>query len=75
MNIDSLITHANETIFLANKIALDLAINSLKILEKDIYKNYLDKLKYGQIAWVVHSLYIGIEVLKRKRKFLTGFNI
>jgi ADP-ribosylglycohydrolase len=73
MNIDSAITHKNSTIFMANRLALDLAINGLKILKKDTYKNILDKLCYGQTAWVIHSLFIVIEALKQKRKFLTGF--
>ena len=73
MNIDSAITHENETIFMANRLALDLSINGVKILKKDTYKNFLDRLKFGQTAWVIYSLYIVIEALKQKRKFLTGF--
>ena len=73
MHIDSAITHENEIVFLANRLALDLAINGLKVLKKDEYKNILDKLEFGQSAWVIHTLYIVIETLKKKRKFLTGF--
>jgi len=58
---------------MANRSALDLSINSLKILKKDTYKNFLDKLEFGQTVWIVYSLYIVIEALKQKRKFLTGF--
>jgi len=73
MNQDSALTHENETIFMANRVAFDLAINGLKILKKDEYKGFLNKLKFGQTAWVIHSLYIVIQTLKQKRKFLTGF--
>jgi len=73
MNLDSSITHKNETIFLANRLALDLAVNGLKVLKKDSYKSILDRLKFGQTAWVIYTLYIVIEALKHKRKFLTGF--
>ena len=73
MNIDSAITHENETIFLANSLALDLAINGLKVLDKDIHANIVNRLKFGQTAWVIYSLYLVIEALKHKRKFLTGF--
>ena len=73
MNYDSTITHKNETIFLANRLALDLAINGIKVLKKDKYKSILDNLKFGQTAWVVYSLFIVIAALKKKRKFLTGF--
>ena len=73
MNIDSSLTHSNEIIFLANKLALDLALNGIKILDKDEYKPILSKLHYGDTAWVIHSLYIVIEALKTKRKFLSAF--
>ena len=73
MNIDSAITHKNSTIFMANTLAFDLAINGLKVLEKDSYQALLSKLHYGYSAWVIHSLHIVIDALKRKRKFLTGF--
>ncbi|WOE71045.1 ADP-ribosylglycohydrolase family protein [Hydrogenimonas thermophila] len=74
MNLDSAITHENETIFLANALALDLAINGLKALEKSEYKKLCNKLHYGQTAWVIHSLHIVIDAMKkRKRKFITAF--
>lgn len=73
MNKDSSITHENQTIFLANRLALDLAINGLVVLEKDEYRTLLEKVCFGQTAWVIYTLYIVIETLKYKRKFLTGF--
>jgi ADP-ribosylglycohydrolase len=73
MNLDSSITHKNEIIFIANRLALDLAVNGLKVLKKDNYKSIVDRLKFGQTSWVIYTLYIVIEALKHKRKFLTGF--
>ena len=73
MNTDSSITHKNTTIFMCNRLALDLAINSLSVLEKLEYKPLLLKLHYGYTAWVIHSLYIVIETLKKKANFLNGF--
>ena len=73
MNRDSILTHANETIFLANEIALDLALHGVKILNKEHYKPIIKKLHHGYSAWVIHSLYIVIEALKLKLSFLDGF--
>ena len=73
MNKDSAITHENQTIFLANKLALDLAINGLAVLEKNEYTMLLEKVCFGQTAWVIYTLHIVIEALKYKREFLTGF--
>jgi ADP-ribosylglycohydrolase len=73
MNIDSSLTHNNDTIFLSNALALDLAINGTKALVKRQYKNLLDKITFGNTAWVLHSLAIVIETLLKKKKFLTGF--
>ena len=73
MNKDSTITHSNETIFLSNRLALDLAVNGVGVLKKDDYKKLLSSLKHGYSAWVIHTLYIVIEALKAKRKFLTAF--
>ncbi len=73
MNLDSAITHENKTIFLANELALDLALNGLEVLSKESYKTLVIKLHNGNTAWVIHTLYIIIEALKKKRKFITGF--
>jgi len=73
MNQESAITHKNETIFICNKLALDLAINGTDILQKSDYKDILKKLKYGDTAWVIHSLYIVIEALKKDCSFIDGF--
>ena len=73
MNKESAITHKNETIFITNRLALDLAINGIEVLEYPIYKGILSKLEYGDTAWVVHSLYIIIEALKKNLSFIDGF--
>ena len=73
MNEDSALTHMNETIFLSNRLALDLALNGIMVLKKEEYKKLLSSLKHGYSAWVIHTLYIVIEALKSKRKFLTAF--
>jgi len=73
MNEDSAITHRNRAIFLTNRLALDLTVNGLDVLDKDEYKGLLKELHFGQTAWVIHTLYIVIDALKHKRKFLTGF--
>ena len=73
MNNDSALTHKNETIFIANKLSLDLAINGIDILDKSIYKDILSEIHLGDTAWVINSLYIVIEALKRDFTFLEGF--
>jgi len=73
MNTDSSLTHRNRTVFLANRLALDLALNGLDVLRKEEYEMLLKELHFGQSAWVIHTLFIVIEALKCKRKFLTGF--
>lgn len=73
MNTDAAITHENETIFMANRISLDMAVNGIKVLEKEEYKDLLSKLHYGYTAWVVHTLFIVIETLKKGFDFLDGF--
>jgi len=73
MNADSAITHDNETIFMANKLALDIALSGLNVLEKPIYRKIITKLHLGSSAWVIHSLYIVIEALKKDLSFLEGF--
>jgi len=73
MNNESALTHKNETIFMANRLSLDLAINGLSILNKSIYKNILAEIHLGDTAWVIHSLYIVIEALKANLSFLEGF--
>lgn len=73
MNKESALTHENETIFITNRLALDLAVNGIEVLDYLIYKDILSKLKYGDTAWVIHSLYIVIETLKRDFNFIDGF--
>lgn len=73
MNKESALTHANETIFQANCLALDLAINGLSALTKETHKPLLSRLKFGKTAWVTYSLYIVIEALKQDLSFIDGF--
>jgi len=73
MNRDSAITHANETIFMANRLSLDIALNGISVIEKVIYKDFICKLHNGCTAWVMHSLCVVIETLKMDISFLDGF--
>lgn len=73
MNKDSFLTHKNNAIAITNKLALDLALNGVEVLEKDEYKNLLSKIHEGNTAWILHSVYIVIEALKKKLNFLAGF--
>lgn len=73
MNKDSSITHKNETIFLANRICLDIAINRIQASEKLEYKKLLSQLHYGSSAWVIHTIFIIFEALKHTSNFLDGF--
>ena len=70
---ESRLTHENDIIYITNKLALDLALNGLDALEKKEYSALLQMLHYGDDAWVIYTLYIVIEALKKKRKFLTAF--
>lgn len=73
MNKDSALTHKNQTIFMANRLSLDIALNGLEVLNKDIYKELISRLHLGSTAWVIHSLYIVIEALKKDFSFIEGF--
>ena len=73
MNKDSAITHENETIFIINTLALDLALNGIEILSKQEYQDIISRLHFGITAWVIHSLYIVIDALKKDLSFLDGF--
>jgi len=73
MNEESALTHSNGTIFIANQLSLDIAINGIEVLSKSIYKDILAKLKIGDTAWVIHSLYLVIETLKQNLSFVEGF--
>lgn len=73
MNKDSALTHENKTIFQANHLALDLAINGLKALENKAHQNIVVKLKYGHTAWIIFTLYIVIEALKKELSFIDAF--
>jgi len=67
------LTHKNETIFMANRLSLDIAINGLEVLDKPIYQKILSKLKSGYTAWIIYTLYLVIETLKMDLTFVEGF--
>lgn len=73
MNKESALTHSNSTIFMANRLSLDIAINGIEVLSKPIYKDILAKLKIGDTAWVIHTLYLVIATLKQNLSFVEGF--
>lgn len=73
MNEDAALTHKNSVIFTANKLALDLSINGLSVLDNKEYKIFISQLHTGHTAWVMHTLYIVITTLKKKLSFLDGF--
>ncbi len=73
MNIDSALTHENDTIFLSNRLCLDIAVNGIEVLDKSEYKQIVSKLKSGDTAWVIHTLFIVIKVLKMNLNFLDSF--
>jgi len=73
MNKDSKLTHKNETIFMINRLALDISINGLDILNKEMYQDILLKLKPGCTAWVINTFYIVLKTLKMKLSFMKGF--
>jgi len=70
---DSSLTHENETVFLANRLMLDLAINGIKQLEKPIYKPLVLKFHRGYSAWIIHTLHIVTQTLIKKHDLLSGF--
>ncbi|QCT95026.1 ADP-ribosylglycohydrolase family protein [Caminibacter mediatlanticus TB-2] len=73
MNIDSALTHANDVIFLSNELALDIALNGIEVINKEKYKNLVKQLHFDYSAWVINTLYVVIEVLKKNLNFLDGF--
>ena len=73
MNIDSALTHENDTIFLSNRLCLDIAVNGIEVLDKKEYKQIVSKLKSGDTAWVIHTLFIVIKVFKMNLNFLDSF--
>jgi len=70
---DSKLTHENETIYISNKLCLDLALSGVKVLEKKEYEDILKRVNEGSDAWVLNTFHVVIEALKTKRRFLTGF--
>jgi len=73
MNKDAFLTHKNEVIASSNALALDLALNGIGVLEKDEHQKLISLLYEGNTAWVVHSLHIVLEALKKDMNFLDGF--
>jgi ADP-ribosylglycohydrolase len=73
VNIDAALTHDNETICITNRLCLDIAINGLDALNKNTYHQILSELKQGYSAWVIHTLYDVLDVLKMNLHILDGF--
>jgi ADP-ribosylglycohydrolase len=73
MNEDAAITHANEMVFLANRLALDIALHGIGAAEDMQYTPLVKKLYPGRTAWVVHTLFTVLEALRRGYSFLDGF--
>jgi ADP-ribosylglycohydrolase len=73
MDTDSFLTHKNKTISISNKLCLDVAVNGLEVLNKQEYSDIISKMHYGSDAWVIHTLYIIIQTLKKDLSFLDGF--
>jgi len=73
VNVDASLTHENEVIKITNRLCLDLAVNGLEVLNKDVYTNILSQLKSGYSAWVIYSLNDVLDVLKMDLGLLEGF--
>jgi len=73
VNRDAALTHDNDVIRLSNRLAIDIAINGLDVLQKDEYRPLLSSLKQGHSAWIIHTLYDVIEVLKMDLAVKEGF--
>lgn len=70
---DAQLTHDNEIVHLSNKICLDIACNGINVLQKNEYQYLLSLLKKGHTAWLIHTLYDVINVLKMDIGLLDGF--
>jgi len=74
MNADSALTHANETIFMANRFCLDVALHRVEqARHKEEYHAFLESCTSGHTAWVKHTLYTVIQALTKESSFLEGF--
>ncbi len=73
MNIDSSLTHDNDTIKMANRLCLDMAINGVSVLYDNQYSSLLERLESGRTAWVIHSLYAISSTLVKELSILDGF--
>ncbi len=58
MNADSVLTHDNETIYMANRFCLDVALNGIqKVLNDEKYTLFTQRFKAGHTAWVIYTLH------------------
>lgn len=73
MNQDAFLSHENETISIMNGFLLDLLIDGIEVLENPAYKEFTSKFVLGNAAWLMHSLYIVVETLKKNIGFVKGF--
>lgn len=73
MNIDAALTHDNDVIKRANRLCLDIALNGLDVVHNDEYHSLLSSLVSGSTAWVIHTLYTVLDVLKMDLGCLDGF--
>ncbi len=73
VNRDAALTHDNEVIRMSNRIAIDMAVNGLGVLDKPEYQSFLASLHPGYSAWVIHTLYAVIDVLKMGLPVKEGF--
>ena len=73
VNRDAALTHDNETIRVTNRLCLDVAVNGLKVLEKEAYTEILARLQKGSSAWVIYTVYDVLDVLKMDLSILEGF--
>ena len=62
-----------EVIRITNRLCLDVVLNGLSVLEKKEYADIVAKLKRGYSAWVIHTVYDVLEVLKMDLGILEGF--
>lgn len=74
MNTDSAMTHDDETVFIANRLCLDIALHGLdRIRNKKEYRALIENCPAGHTAWVKHTLHTVIQALEEERTFLDGF--
>jgi ADP-ribosylglycohydrolase len=73
VNIDAALTHDNDVVRMTNQLCLDIAVNGLDVLNKDVYRNIRSQLKSGHTAWVIYTVNDVLDVLKMDLNILDGF--